>query len=167
MIAGCGSGGELQDSKWVEVRKVTPNTIQLDEGHNSASGGDSVPYVIDATKTLNIDPNGYTIPILPGTGISVPNSIHLTRGTELYFRTPWDGKTPVTLSASTLTNLQGKGAFPGFQPEERWILGIGKDTPDNKLQLAVMWAATIKVAPKPVKAPHASKAPQPSKVPKH
>lgn len=152
LVGGCttanSSGGDAS-SKWVKVPQHAANTISLDEGHNSASGGDSVPYVIDATSTLSVDPNGYTVPILPGTGISEPNCMHLTRGTDYYFRIPWDGHTPVTLSAATLANLKDKEAFPGFKPGEYWILGIGKDKGDKDIQLQVMWAATLKVLDEP------------------
>lgn len=150
-LGGCTTTGSTGDgdSKWVSVPKLSANTIQLDEGHNSASGGDSVPYVIDATSALSVDPNGYTVPILPGTGISEPNCMHLTRGTDFYFRVPWDGHKPVTLSTATLTNLKDKAPFPGFKPGEYWILGIGKDKGDKDIQLQVMWAATIKVLDKP------------------
>lgn len=158
-LGGCTTSGSTSggDSKWVKVPQQSANTIKLDEGHNSASGGDSVPYVIDATTSLAVDPDGYTIPILPGTGISEPNCMHLTRGTDCYFRIPWDGHTPVTLSSATLSNLKDKIGFPGFKPGEYWILGIGKDSGEKNIQLQVMWAATIKVLDKPPAAKPAHK----------
>ncbi len=121
--------------------------IRLDEGHNQASGGSS-DYQVPAALGLIVDATDYQIPVPPQLAGLEPNALHVIVSSDEVYRTDWDGRGRLKLSASNLRRVRGMGEFPGFLPGNQYVVGIGQERPGDhaeQLRFSVMWAGILKV----------------------
>jgi hypothetical protein len=142
-LVGCDKGAKTATSS-----KSTSSVVHLDDAHNSSPGNQANAYTIAPSPSLEVNADGYKIPVPTNSKASAPNAIHVIHGNEEYFRAGWDGKAPIVLSAENLKNIRGSTNFSGFVAGENYLLGVGNDNyPDSDMKFIVMWVGMIKVNP--------------------
>jgi hypothetical protein len=120
---------------------VPPGTIVLDDDHDTSTDELAERYVIEARPTLKLDPRGYEV---RGRN-KAADSIHVIGRAE--YHVAWDGVSPIEIGPENLKPLKSTdGAFPGFEPGVKYVIGAGAEYPDGRgLNLDVMWAGLVDV----------------------
>jgi len=108
LAAGCGEEA-------VSVENEAATIVTLDGLHDHAHGNDSAAfYDIGPCDSISVEVGGYSIPVPAGAESVRVNAIHSISGSDQFYRVAWDGVSPITLDASTLSAVKGPRDFEGF-----------------------------------------------------